>query len=600
MWYRFAQDLESAYETLRKKGVSEENISKLQGMTDESLRGKYISALFQNPQLAWNDLETKFQTTQVSKISRAEQIFLEDLKESLDDSNLTQTQEANFYNWVERVALPSYRPNQHNPEKYSYPKFSGLAYPIQAIRNEIIHILDWYVEFVYENPRHNIFSISLDDALNMSERWHQEIEQQPDTGDQYTKIRKENGIINDQNVKLIFNEQILDMLNLPDKYLKWMIVKLARKNDFEVEGRIMGHCVGSPSQRYYERYEDGEIEIYSLRSDDNKPHATVEIKLPDTVMQIQGKGDKRPIDPYLDMVVYWIRQNNFYSSQKLSDNETLYLRNGESEANALEKINDFLYPYIDEDTVDNLGVPIRPETKDEDELLGQDMDYMIDRVGSTTDQFYKSYNDIENDEDFDKLVQFYGDAIISKDIDFMKEYLEKDYPLGYDLNYVKGVLHVITIKYKLEESIDNELDTIVRYYNSQNNTNFNVYNLNNETLEQLANMPYKRTKIYSGSNEMKEYDGIYDFYPVMFYNSLYEYIRKNLPREFYNLTAKLQLNLDLSPITPTTTVQRYKDVYEKMFSYPSNTQLKLFDTEGASLMPKTWKYSYNNKKYKLG
>lgn len=600
MWYRFAQDLESAYETLRKKGVSEENISKLQGMTDESLRGKYISALFQNPQLAWNDLETKFQTTQVSKISRAEQIFLEDLKESLDDSNLTQTQEANFYNWVERVALPSYRPNQHNPEKYSYPKFSGLAYPIQAIRNEIIHILDWYVEFVYENPRHNIFSISLDDALNMSERWHQEIEQQPDTGDQYTKIRKENGIINDQNVKLIFNEQILDMLNLPDKYLNWMIVKLARKNDFEIEGRIMGHCVGSPSQRYYERYEDGEIEIYSLRSDDNKPHATVEIKLPDTVMQIQGKGDKRPIDPYLDMVVYWIRQNNFYSSQKLSDNETLYLRNGESEANALEKINDFLYPYIDEDTVDNLGVPIRPETKDEDELLGQDMDYMIDRVGSTTDQFYKSYNDIENDEDFDKLVQFYGDAIISKDIDFMKEYLEKDYPLGYDLNYVKGVLHVITIKYKLEESIDNELDTIVRYYNSQNNTNFNVYNLNNETLEQLANMPYKRTKIYSGSNEMKEYDGIYDFYPVMFYNSLYEYIRKNLPREFYNLTAKLQLNLDLSPITPTTTVQRYKDVYEKMFSYPSNTQLKLFDTEGASLMPKTWKYSYNNKKYKLG
>lgn len=598
MWYRFAQDLESAYETLKNKGVIEDTIFKLKSLTDEALRGKYISALFQNPQLTWNEIEAKFQTTQISKISRAEKIFLEDLKESLDDSNLTQTQEANFYNWVERVALPSYRPNQHDPEKYSYPKFSELAYPIQAIRNEIIHILDWYVEFVYENPRHNIFSISLDDALRMSERWHQEIEQQPDTGVQYTKIKKENGIINDQNVKLIFNEQILDMLNLPDKYLNWMIVKLARKNDFEIEGRIMGHCVGSPSQRYYERYEDGEIEIFSLRSDDNKPHATVEIKLPDTVMQIQGKGDKRPIDPYLDMVVYWIRQNNFYSSQKLSDNETLYLRNGETEADALEKINDFLYPYIDEDTVDNLGVPIRPETKDEDELLGQDIDYMIDRVGSTRDQFYKSYNDIENDEDFDRLVQFYGDAIISKDIEFMKEYLEKDYPLGYNVNYVKGVLHVISIKYKLEESIDNELDTIIRYYNSQNNTNFKVYNLNDETLEQIANMPYKRTKIYSGSNEMKEYDGIYDFYPVMFYNSLYDYVRKNLPREFYELAAKLQLNLDLSPITPTSSIQGYRDI--TTYNYPSNTQLKLFDTEGASLIPKSWKYSYNNKKYKLG
>jgi hypothetical protein len=59
MWYKLAQNAEKAFETLKEKGVSQDNISKLQEMTDLALRGKYIGALMQNPLMSWNELEEK-------------------------------------------------------------------------------------------------------------------------------------------------------------------------------------------------------------------------------------------------------------------------------------------------------------------------------------------------------------------------------------------------------------------------------------------------------------------------------------------------------------------------------------------------------------
>ena len=42
MWYRLAQNVDRAIETLKSKGVSDETIAQLQTMTDIPLRGKYI------------------------------------------------------------------------------------------------------------------------------------------------------------------------------------------------------------------------------------------------------------------------------------------------------------------------------------------------------------------------------------------------------------------------------------------------------------------------------------------------------------------------------------------------------------------------------
>ena len=71
MWYKLAQNVERAIDTLKSKGVSEDIITNLQAMDDVALRGKYIGALMQNPQLSIEELKSKFQTNQLQKIGRA-------------------------------------------------------------------------------------------------------------------------------------------------------------------------------------------------------------------------------------------------------------------------------------------------------------------------------------------------------------------------------------------------------------------------------------------------------------------------------------------------------------------------------------------------
>ena len=287
MWYSrtILAAIEDAINNLKTKGVSDQVISNLESMTDIALKGKYIGALMQNPLISWDELQGKFQTNQVQKVSNKELRLLGDMSRMIDRSNLSDEQNANFYRWIERVALPSYRPNQHDPENYTYPKFSHIAIgPIVGVIDEIYHILDWYAEYVNKNPRFNIFSMNLDQALRASEIWHEELSNQ-ETGAAYSKIKKENGKIVDPNVVKIFDAETVKSLGLPEEYNDWMIVKLTEERDFLAEGQNMGHCAGR--NNYYELQKQGISDTYSLRDESNKPHATVEIGLPDKVKQIQ-------------------------------------------------------------------------------------------------------------------------------------------------------------------------------------------------------------------------------------------------------------------------------------------------------------------------
>ena len=205
MWYKLAQNVERAIDTLKSKGVNEDIITNLQAMDDVALRGRYIGALMQNPLMTWDELQGKFQTNQLQKVSNEELRLLGDISTRLSAANIPEEQKANFYKWVERVALPSYRPNQHDPENFSYPKFSHIVIgPIIGVTNELYHVLDWYVEHVDENPRFNIFSLTLEQASRASEQWHEELANQT-PGAAYSKIKKENGKIVDPNVVMIFD-----------------------------------------------------------------------------------------------------------------------------------------------------------------------------------------------------------------------------------------------------------------------------------------------------------------------------------------------------------------------------------------------------------
>ena len=612
MWYKLAQNAERAFETLKTKGVSQENISKLEEMTDLALRGKYIGALMQNPIMSWNQLEEKFTTKKTNNLSVQEMRLLSVIDTLVTNSNLPEDQQANFYKWVDRVAIPSYRPNQFNPEKYIYPKFSGAYNPVFEIEREINHIFDWYVNHIDQNPRFNIFSMSLDNALQASDRWHEELANQTSTRT-FSKIKKENGQIVDPNVVKVFDRDTLEKIGLPEKYQGWMIVKLTEENDFEIEADIMGHCLAT--NNYFYQYEKGYIEIYSLRDESNQPHVTIEIVLPDKVKQIQGKGEKRPKDDYLKLVQQWIYQGKYYSNDSSHDHE-LHFRTGSDENSALESIQEYLNPYFDEESTDDLGVPLRPITVDEDEFVEEfDIDYLIDKIGQKSGgyyndpEFYKSSEEINYDA-FEELISFIGEMFIHHDINYLKEYAKETRPLGINQKEIKAKLKIEVVKDHLMTYINEELEQITypqsRKFREEDlgpARSFNFIDKNPEEIDEIAMSQYRREPKRGrakfdedGEKILKEYDGVYDVYSVYFADKLYEYMLKNLPSEFYELANKIGLNLDLSPVTPSSVVEfynKYNDFYQGR-----NRQLELFDTN-SGVSPEKWVYAYNHKKFRL-
>jgi hypothetical protein len=603
MWYRLAQNVESAFAALKSKGVSDETIAQLQAMTDIPLRGKYIGGLMQNPSMPWNELEEKLSPKKEQKISIEEMRLLSQVDTLVTNSNLSEEQKANFYRWADRVALPSYRPNQHDPDNYTYPKFSQYLNPIYGVQQEINHIFDWYTEHVDNNPRFNIFSMSLDQALKASDEWHEELANKTTTRT-FTKIKKENGKIVDPNVVMVFDEDLIYSLGLSEEYINWMIVKLTNESDFNLEGDIMGHCLGT--NNYYYKFEKGISEIYSLRDESNKPHATIEIELPDTVVQIQGKGNSKPKPDYLTLVQQWVIASNFYSSSKDHD-PYLDFRTDMSEERAIQAINEYLYPYHDEDAVDHLGIPIRPPSiTDEDFFSEFNLDHFIDQVGVNDNGHYKTYQDIPDDDKFDELVAYIGNLYIEHDMRLLREYASQSRPLGTERGSLINKLKTIDIRDNFDYALSKELDFVKDYRDTKVDEEFgaaketNFENKNPDEINEIANQPFMR-KDARGYGNLREYDGVYDVYPVHFYNALYDYIRKHLPREYFNLANKLSLGLDFPDITPGYVIERQKR-YRDTLGRGSRRgrQLTLFDTDISEPQEtKDWIYAYNNKKYRL-
>jgi hypothetical protein len=80
------------------------------------------------------------------------------------------------------------------------------------------------------------------------------------------------------------------------------------------EGDTMGHCVGG----YSEDVASGESKIYSLRNKKTgAPHVTIESNpssdkdIPDSISQIKGKGNAKPVDRYLPYVQDFVKSGNW-------------------------------------------------------------------------------------------------------------------------------------------------------------------------------------------------------------------------------------------------------------------------------------------------
>jgi hypothetical protein len=88
----------------------------------------------------------------------------------------------------------------------------------------------------------------------------------------------------------------------------WTAQKLATKEQLNVEGEKMQHCVGS----YADEVKNARTTIYSLRDAKGQPHVTIEVKN-DRVQQTQGKQNRKPdakYQKYVEEFDGWLEEND--------------------------------------------------------------------------------------------------------------------------------------------------------------------------------------------------------------------------------------------------------------------------------------------------
>lgn len=147
--------------------------------------------------------------------------------------------------------------------------------------NELNKIMDWA-----HATRPNISKLNFNEAKKQSDIWHENLEKNS-------------------------SKEFAKRLHLDEKRIIYKTVEgnhffyLLTASELKYEGDYMGHCIGSNSF-YSSRLKKKQIQVLSLRDENNLPHVTIEMIFQgDGILrtgQISGKGNKPPIDKYLDMI----------------------------------------------------------------------------------------------------------------------------------------------------------------------------------------------------------------------------------------------------------------------------------------------------------
>lgn len=185
-----------------------------------------------------------------------------------------------------------------------------LATQLQATGNEFMkhgdidgrlvqHLPSLLDYFKAERP--DLSKLTIPEAFEKSHAWHQQFKGKEDSAGAY----KTNKVVK-----------------------RWddgfTMVELSPE-DCQVEGDLMGHCVGD----YAEDVAEGKTEIYSLRDPKNRPHVTIEVQpkwvwgkthkeLRYTVEQIQGKENKEPVEKYHKYIDEWLHERGLHDENTLA------------------------------------------------------------------------------------------------------------------------------------------------------------------------------------------------------------------------------------------------------------------------------------------
>jgi hypothetical protein len=180
-------------------------------------------------------------------------------------------------------------------------EFNLNNYLNQALREQvkfwINHNLKNYLKKHPENTNEIEHIIDYLNSDSAPERLHKmSYKQARDNADKWLKTQIKKGkTINEQEADL---EVFMEFAN------GFKIVKLVGENAYKKEGFLMGHCVAT----YFGRTDSS---IYSLRDNQNNPHATVELRYQNSdIYQVKGKGNGAIHPAYINYLLEFFAKVN--------------------------------------------------------------------------------------------------------------------------------------------------------------------------------------------------------------------------------------------------------------------------------------------------
>jgi hypothetical protein len=275
-WYKKA----SSYQEVLEKRP--DLLSFLSGISP-AIKGFIIAQLIKYPNTPKQELEKLVQ----------EKSQVQQKKLSLESQKLLENYKAHpLFKYVEKWLNKS--------EKTYFSFFSNIQ--------QINHIRDFVEMESRENQklREQILDIEPSDLLNKANEWTNKVQGEKEDQERINKLE----YFPIDSLK----GASLDMKFQDGKY----IVKLKSSADCVIEGKLMNHCVGN----YGKDVEEGKIDVYSLRDQQNKPLVTIGIQYEEVVVQLKGERDIDPSE-YKEYIKLWLQHHNeiqYYSDEPYAKN----------------------------------------------------------------------------------------------------------------------------------------------------------------------------------------------------------------------------------------------------------------------------------------
>lgn len=466
MWYSkiIVAAIEDVVENLRSKGVDEDTLIRLQNMTDLAKRGKYIGSLMSNPNQTFQDVEDSFKSRQEYKPSPYEYNVAYEYKDM-----------PVYQNWVLKAfknARIKVDP-QTNEAEWDFKRIGFDSNNLERFVNALQEISHFYQATVRDLPNYNIGAKSFSDVYDDSIEWHDMMANRG-SGKFYTPFeRDEDGNIDDERLVMTYDDGSF-------------MVEVNNRNDLDVEGHLMKHCVGS----YANQVMHGNTKIYSLRNRFNHPEVTIEVT-DNRVKQIKGPANSRVEDEdQIEKIKKFFQSSDDIETKAgkgPAHREAEYWRDHGTDwsyypDNLNYSISDSIYgPYIDEsgygydDEGDFSEFGIEPADFDHNEFQEENLENanLIDITNEAIDQIKTGLRLRNTIEDYN--MEIYADTIAEaalnkflNELNSQEKYLDKlpeNFPTNnviYDLFEKFGEVYEGYLNYVFDDIVldEPELDAL--------------------------------------------------------------------------------------------------------------------------------------------